>query len=63
MFLYGKLEFYLLTHILIQKKKSSETLLGHLGQNPFPSLCVFVSQKKKKKKDNCLTLFKKVCCV
>ena len=30
----------------------------------FPSLmCVFVSQKKKKKKDNCPTLLKKVCCI
>ena len=38
-----------------------------LYQNLFPSplcMCVFVSQKKKKKTmGNCLTLFKKMCCV
>ena len=33
--MHGKLEFYLVTQILIQKKKKSETLSGHLGYTSY----------------------------
>ena len=33
--MHGKLEFYLVTQILIQKKKNSETSSGHLGYTSY----------------------------
>ena len=62
----NQLNVILLSHYMsniIQTKKKKILYCYQVQKNSISFVCVFVSQKKKKRMGNCLILLKKVCCV